>query len=108
VIGATTDRPSATSGPDNQISLAGVIGKVAVYATPSRINVVEALGNVGVKLPAVGGAAMTAYLPAAGMLAVTMANRIEPSGHRFLMSVWVDRFPICSPAVAAPCGTVSP
>ena len=24
------------------------------------------------------------------------------------MSVWVGRFPICSPVVAAPCGTASP
>jgi len=108
VTGATTDRVSDTSGPDNQMSVAGVLGKVAVYVTPLRIIVTEALGKVGVKAPAAGAAEAIAYVPVAGTLAVTMAKRIEPSGHRLLMSVWVVRFPTCSPFVAAPWGTASP
>ncbi|HYR15643.1 MAG TPA: hypothetical protein VEQ67_15715 [Mycobacterium sp.] len=60
MTGATTDRVSDTSGPDNQMSVAGVLGKVAVYVTPPRIIVTKALGKVGVKTPAAGAAEVIA------------------------------------------------
>src|SRR6185295_5462576 len=47
-------------------------------------------------------------LPALGTLAETMANLIEPSGQRFLTSVWVGSAPICRALVACPCGSASP
>src|SRR4051812_26080832 len=67
-----------------------------------------AVGTVGVKLPPALAAGVMLKLPDAGTLTVTIAKRMEPSGHVFLTSVCVGRLPTCSAPVAAPCGSAWP
>src|SRR5262245_30136353 len=61
--GVTTDRASYTAGPDSQRSLEGVAGSVATYATPPIVSVTDAVGSVGLSVPAGAGAAAIAYDP---------------------------------------------
>src|SRR4029079_17763199 len=106
--GVTTERPSYASGPDIQRSVDGVEGSVATYTTPPMVSATDAVGSVGVSVPAGAAAAVIGNEPDAGTLAVTRANLIEPSAQRLLMSVCVASVPTFSAEGAIPRGTACP
>ena len=78
--------------------------------TPPITNAAVAVGRLGVSVPLGGAAACSEKLPAVGTLTVTTANRIDPSGQRFLTSVCVVRVPtwIPLPFGTRPWGTAWP
>src|SRR4051812_23558272 len=68
----------------------------------------DAVGTFGAKVPVDNGAATSGYVPPDGTKTLATANRIEPSGHLFLTSVWVAKVPTCSPPEASPSGSACP
>src|SRR4051794_17677209 len=89
--GVTIDRPSYTCEPESQRSVDAVPGSAAVYAVPPMVNTTEAVGRVRAKEADEAAAGVIGNVPAEGALTVTIANRIDPSGHVFLTSVWVGK-----------------
>src|SRR4051812_48472153 len=71
-------------------------------------NTTEGVGRVGVNEADEAAAGRIGYVPDEGALTLTIANRIDPSGHVFLMSVCVGKLATWSPPVAAPCGKAWP
>src|SRR2546423_10988195 len=106
--GATTDRPSYASEPESQRSAAGVDGCAAVNATPPIVIVAAADGSAGENVADAIAAGSSGKLPAAGTKTLTIAKRIDPSGHRFLTSVCVLNVPTRRPDGATPCGSACP
>src|SRR5512143_2793130 len=105
-----TTLASWTSGPDSHTSADGLVGREAVQSTPPIVNctLVRPGQALGTKVPGSSDDSRTSYCPAVGTLAVTTANRMDPSGQVVLTSVCVVKPDNLRPALAAPAGSATP
>src|SRR6185436_3648592 len=106
--GATTARPSETSGPRSHVSFSAA-GSVAVTGMLPILKFTDAFGSSGTNVPCGGAAEVIAKLPPfAPAFTETTAKRIESSGQRTFTSVCVGSVPTCTALAAAPCGRARP